>query len=546
MTDADRRRLRAPAEDGAALIEPAPSELTEVLRQNQRTSNEGLYDLQGRRLDHMAQSARGELCEKARRFTCRYRDIRFVPELTSATPFILSGHQPELFHPGVWLKTFLLSALGKKTRAVAINLIVDSDLVRKTAIAVPTAGRSPAAEHIAYDAGGEAVPYEERTILDDWLLRSFAVRVRAACDSYGIIKGHSQLIVNELWRETLQGTMQNPRLGLALAEMRHRLESRVGLETLELPLSVVARRHDFRWFALHLLAQLPRLWRIYNKALEEYRQVNRIRSATHPVPSLQEHDDWLEAPFMVWNSADPRRRHLFVQQTRSGLVVSDRQGLRLALDITADSPPDKAIEQLADAEARGIKIRPRALITTMYARLVLSDLFIHGIGGAKYDELTDLIIRRFFGIEPPAYVTATATFRLPIERPDVPREDVRSAAQRIRDVRHRPESFLRDPRVMRDAALAQPLQDLANEKRDYLAKHDLRHCPQEVFDRLDRLNRAMHDLLHPVEDQLRAEHLQLIEQWKQSQLLASREFSFCLFPSEILPARLLDLCKVSS
>ena len=87
----------------------------------------------------------------------------------------------------------------------------------------------------------------------------------------------------------------------------------------------------------------------------------------------------------------------------------------------------------AFGETRGIKVRPRALITTMYARLVLSDLFIRGIGGAKYDELTDLIIRRFFGIEPPAYITATATFRLPIERPSVSLNDVQQSAQRLRE-----------------------------------------------------------------------------------------------------------------
>ena len=59
----------------------------------------------------------------------------------------------------------------------------------------------------------------------------------------------------------------------------------------------------------------------------------------------------------------------------------------------------------------------RGPMTTMYLRFYLSDLFIHGIGGAKYDELTDEIIRRFFGIEPPRYLTATATIRLPIDRP---------------------------------------------------------------------------------------------------------------------------------
>jgi hypothetical protein len=224
-------------------------------------------------------------------------------------------------------------------------------------------------------------------------------------------------------------------------------------------------------------------------------------------------------------------------------MLSDRHGLHLSLEISADGLADKAIEQLASAEARGIKLRPRALITTMYARLVLSDLFIHGIGGAKYDELTDSIIRRFFGIEPPAYVTATATFRLPIDRPNVSLDDVRQSMQRIRELRYRPESFFRDPLVTQDADLAPKLAALGAEKRAFLDQRDLRRCSHDVFDQLDRLNRAMHNFLRPVEETLRAKHAELIAQAKQSQLLASREFSFVLFPSEILPARLLDLCN---
>jgi hypothetical protein len=182
----------------------------------------------------------------------------------------------------------------------------------------------------------------------------------------------------------------------------------------------------------------------------------------------------------------------------------------------------------------------------MYARLVLSDLFIHGIGGAKYDELTDLIIRRFFGIEPPAYVTATATFRLPIERPAVTLADVERCRLRIRQTRYRPESFLRDSLVMEDAGMQQRLEALAAEKREYLAGHDLRRAPRDVFEKLDAMNRAMHALLRPVEEELHAEHGRLSEQAKRARVLGSREFSFVLFPSEILPARLLDLCKVSS
>src|SRR6185369_9273084 len=203
------------------------------------------------------------------------------------------------------------------------------------------------------------------------------------------------------------------------------------------------------------------------------------------------------------------------------------QGLRLTLEVN-EGNAGKAVEQLQRAESRGIKIRPRALITTMYARLVLGDLFVHGIGGAKYDELTDLIIRRFFGVEPPAYVTATATFRLPIERPDVTLDDVRASARRLRELRYRPEAFLGDPRAANDAALAPKLAALAAEKREFLDRHDLRRCSRDVFDQLDRINCAMLDLLRPVEEESRARHAELVAQLKQSQLLGSREFSFVL------------------
>ena len=35
---------------------------------------------------------------------------------------------------------------------------------------------------------------------------------------------------------------------------------------------------------------------------------------------------------------------------------------------------------------------------TLWARLLLCDLFIHGIGGAQYDRVTDLIVENYFGV----------------------------------------------------------------------------------------------------------------------------------------------------
>jgi hypothetical protein len=123
---------------------------------------------------------------------------------------------------------------------------------------------------------------------------------------------------------------------------------------------------------------------------------------------------------------------------------------------------------------------------------------------------------------------------------------VRHSAERLRAFAFRPETLLREPLVKQDRDLEVQLAALAAEKREYVAAHDLRRCPPDVYERLARINAKMREILSPVECAMRARHAELMEELRQSQLLGSREFSFVLFPSEILPARLLDLCKVLS
>ena len=78
---------------------------------------------------------------------------------------------------------------------------------------------------------------------------------------------------------------------------------------------------------------------------------------------------------------------------------------------------------------------------TMFARMFLSDLFVHGIGGAKYDQMTDNIIRRFFKVEPPTYMAATATLQLPIAIDLGNALGVRELKSRKRDIQFHPEYF---------------------------------------------------------------------------------------------------------
>lgn len=546
MSGAVKRRLRAPTADGAALIEPPLAQVPALIERNRKIGAEF--------------EARTGIRRKVARFAV-INGSREQARFDLERPIILTGHQPELFHPGVWFKNFLASAIAARVEGHAANLIVDNDEVRSASIRVPTQdGGEARVVHVPFDDAKEPKPWEGRPVFDPEMFRAFAANVGRVCQ--GLIEGREVfrggMLLDRLWPLAIEEMEKEQReipahlrelaigeragiagLGSVLATARRHLEAQFGVCIQDHPVSHLVYVPTFSSFLAHVFDRHRELHTIHNAALAEYRIANHIRSRSHPVPELAREGDWYELPFWLWTVLDRRRRHLFVRATAEGHELTDRESALVRL------PRDAGEYPVVLAHA-GVRLRPRALVTTMYARLVLSDVFIHGIGGAKYDELTDLIIERFFGIQPPGYVTATATFRLPIERPEVSVEDVRRSALRLRDFEFRPEALLRAAEVRQDRDLEQQLLVLAAEKREFLARHDLRRCGPEVYGRLARINAKMRERLAAVEQDLRARHAELIEELRRSQLLGSREFSFVLFPSEILPARLLDLCKVSS
>ena len=252
------------------------------------------------------------------------------------------------------------------------------------------------------------------------------------------------------------------------------------------------------------------------------------------MPALATDGDWLEAPFWIWSAGDPLRRRLFVRAVDAEIEISDRAQFQSRLPLSADSQGERAVEKLAKLAQAGIKIRPRALITTMFARLLLGDLFLHGIGGAKYDELTDAIIAQFFGLAPPAYYTLSATMLLPIERPQVAAEDLRAVAARLRELRFNPQRFL-DHRAV---AGAEALRLVADKQRwietNQTAGRERHRAISEINGQLQRFvngeRQRQTERYHEMAAQLRVERI-----------LGGRDFSFCLFPEKTLCLLLLEL-----
>jgi len=527
-------RLRAPREHGQTLVEPPLDEAGGLLERNETDRQAWDFDLCGKSIGELATEARQQLIRDAHSYTSEYLDVGPVDALSYENPrwLVLAGHQPGLFHPGVWAKNRALGYLGQRYRALAINILVDNDVMRSPSIRVPSGSISrPRVAAIAFDSPDDLVPYEERQIVDRSTFDSFADRVSERLST--LVK---KPMIEPFWPSAIQAADSTGNLGQSLAQARHIWEARWQSPTLELPLSRVCQADPFRQFMLHLLANLAGFRQIYNDSVINYRHVNHIRSHSHPVPNLTKRGDWIEAPFWIWDRNNRLRRHLFVRRQGNQLLLSDLADVELAIESPITGQTADVLEQLAQYEASGYKIRPRALITTMYSRLLLGDLFVHGIGGAKYDQLTDAIIERFFGVRSPSYMVVSATCHLPIPREEIVHDDVRRVERHLRDIRFHPEVHLDDncldqPEVAELVALKQRWIAATPEKKQLRQRHrDIKS-----------VNDSLQPCLRQRREQLEQERSQLVAALRNEGILRSREYAFCLFPQHVLDDWLLDI-----
>ena len=544
-TQIQYRRLRAPRDHGCTLIEPSLPSVGKLLSEN-ATGRESYadYDVHGQSLHALSEEARRLLFSEALRYTRNYREVSGPVAEGDFSRILLAGHQPQLTHVGVWFKNFVMAALAARYDAVAVGLLIDNDALRTASVSVPSGTiPEPCLETVVLDRPGEAIPYEERRIVDVELFSSFAVRAQRVL---------AQLVpdplVARMWPWAIQAARSTGNLGRSLAQSRHRLEAAWGLTTLELPLSRICDTRPFRRFMLHLLYQLPRLHAVHNRALSEYRQVHRVRSRSHPVADLTAQDGWLESPFWIWTERDAVRCPLLIRPSGQGIQlragrttggVSRQTESDRWWKIAEEHDAETALDQLEQLRRDGIKLRPRALITTMYARLVLGDLFIHGVGGAKYDQLTDVLIQRFFQLDPPGFLTVSATFLLPLAHQKISLEDVRRVDVLLRDLWYHPERHL-DGRARADKAGNSEWQ-WASAKHDWIEQQLPRGKRLTRHREIQRLNGQLRKHVEEQRQSLLHERVRLQRQLRHEAILTSREHAFCLFPEQTLRQPLLDL-----
>lgn len=508
-------RYRAPTAEGGLFAHPPLADLGAQFEENRRRLA-AMVSIAGIPFSEFRTAATAEVLDAAR----RYHTGSGEPALAVGTRLLMAGHQPELFHPGVWAKNFVLNALARTNGLVPLNLVVDNDTPHVTALRIPVPATNPQDVKVVgvpFDNSASDAPFEETPVSDRHLFDTFPERVRAHTGGWGY-----EPFLNQIWPCVVGAVDGGATLGEAFVRTRRCVERAWGVANLELPVSRLAETRAFAGFAASLLLGLPEFSEIYNAAIRDYRRVNRLHSRNHPAPELGRDGDWLEAPLWAWRTGSGRRERLFARRSEGAIEL--RAGAREFGRLPAD-PSGFVTDWQALAE-QGWKVRPRALSLTLFTRVCLADGFIHGIGGGKYDEVTDAIIRRFFGIEPPGFAVVTATLRLPIPRFAATDAELRAAERAARDLAWKPEG---------NAAVRDRFPDLVAGKAALVAAEPAgRTGRRDWFRALHSVTRAMRAAVEPEAVAAENRLARIRRELSANDVLASREYSWVLFPEQTL------------
>lgn len=464
-------------------------------------------------------------------------------EAVKNIPIVQTGHEPIMYHPGIWIKNHLTQYLVKKLGGIGVNMIVDNDACNMGFMYVPILSeKSASVGKVALVRNKDHVAYEEIVFDDFGIILQFKGEV-------------INLLSKNILREDVKTTMEDMQdlfgqfinrieeyyqqgcsdmVGL-LTAARRSFEEDFGIDNLEMPVSRMCDTDGFYHFFMHILYEAERFAKIYNEKLAEYRRIHKIRSKANPLPDLKILRDSIEMPFWVWK-AEGQRAKCYMVNEGDDIKITD--GVEVLVTLIKGDDVINNITRLKTLMEAGIKIRPRAITTTMFSRLFFADVFIHGIGGAKYDTITDEIIREFFGIDPPGFVTISATLYLPLDAYDLDIKVLQELQRTVSDMSYNPEQYApketqNEPAFMNSVREKQRLLKMmtvgnADEKKRY-------------FSQIKELNKLMLTQINP-ELKMKQKEINIVrDKLGYNEVVRFREYPVCLYPMKVLKGYLLNI-----
>jgi hypothetical protein len=515
--------LRTPERHGEVLCVPPLSAWVEVARRNADLLDRAPLRLGGVPLSQLRAESRRELLGVAGAFLARVGET--PRRFTMAEPLLVTGHQPLFFHPGIWIKNLLVQSCVEEG-AAGVNLIVDTDDFGDLDVALPRRnGRLETARRRLLRCPPD-VPFEAAPVPSPAEWERFVDALRADVQTLGL--GRLVERVGQLGAAGERALLVAENLGEFMALVRRSLESADSAPAyLELPVSALSRTCAFRRFATWIVRHTEAFRECHNRALDAHREAEGLRSPAQPFPNLRMDEQGCELPFWIVRGG----RRWPARAVRRDGEISLRAGAEEVA--TLEESDDAALDTLASVE-----LRPRALTLTMFARICFGDLFVHGIGGGRYDRATDRVIADLFEIPPPAFAVASATFHLQLARHADPRADRLALERKLLDLRHNPDRYLDDG----DAAVHALVEEKWQRIRELELASLTRRKRREVTHRIRAINQA---LAAKLENEIRAieeELLLIAAEQTEHEIATLRTYPFFLFDAGELRATVVRAC----
>ncbi|MCH7525978.1 MAG: hypothetical protein IID39_00945 [Planctomycetes bacterium] len=499
----DFARLRTPAAHGDVLVEPGASQMRALAEANRELLASYTFPVLDTNIGELRASIRHSLCGQAE------------------GPVVATGHQPEFIHAGVWAKHVVAVRLAQAVGGRAVNVIVDSDAPKNERLVVPhVSGSFVEVRAVSYAAIEPGAPFESIPRMEDTQRVRFANTVRQwlgdRFDSSSLpayFRAMAEAVDARDWVDQAVSARRAVEGALGVAMIEHRI-GRV-------------------WFGpmlADMMVHAERFSECYNRALAEYRRAHHVRAVNRPIPDLVRVGSRVELPLWVYRLGEVRRR-FFIERSKERLVLyadSERFG-----ELSLGDLGTWEQARVALVNQGGYVFRPRALMVTLWARMFLADLFIHGIGGARYDLITDGFIRCYWGVEPPGFGCVSATLWMDLPRRTKESETLQRSLARLRDVRYNPQRHLdRTAELARffDQRCAAVEESIA--LRERAPRERIRR--REVFERIRSASRALVDRSPSVVQEGEKEVADARRRARSDQAARRRDYFFAMLETSAL------------
>ncbi|MCA9250603.1 MAG: hypothetical protein KDA54_05675 [Phycisphaerales bacterium] len=455
--------LHAPSEQGECLVAPSASRLSAAVEYNRKLFARYQFEVAGLPFATVRDMVRSRIGGD---------DVRIDQ------PFIATGHQPDFFHAGVWAKHIVARRLADAVGGAAFDLIVDHDAPKQHSIAVPTIDDGLAhVVDVAYANAPAEHPFEFISKGSNQQTQQLIERMREAMgDRY------DSSLLPEFFNayQAADGDWVDQALSA-----RKAVEASMGIQ-------LIQRRTSRYWYSpllAELLLSAESFANTYNQILAGEDPGEDVHEPDRSVATLERINGAIELPLWINHPGEPRHRLFVAKENGKTHLFAETQRVATFDDARIKDWPSFEADLL---QLSPWGIRPKALILTMWARLFWADIFIHGIGGAKYDRLTDRLIQCYFGVEPPVMACVSATLRMSLPRTGATEKQIDDATRSLRDINFNPHRYITHKKM---AAIQSEKETLIAESQRL--RRDDRYNRRErtaVFNRIRELNSLANSL----------------------------------------------------